>query len=143
MIQPDRRIAIIDFQGALVGPVTYDLVSLLRDAYVEWPDPFIDSFLEMHYHSLPTTKPINAETGKHTAADTCMRTYRRWFDLMGLQRHLKILGIFCRLHHRDGKSHYLDSIPLVRKHVESVCLNYPEFSVLHDLLAQLSQPPNK
>ena len=143
MIQPDRRIAIIDFQGALVGPVTYDLVSLLRDAYVEWPDPFIDSFLEMHYHSLPTTKPINAETGKHTAADTCMRTYRRWFDLMGLQRHLKILGIFCRLHHRDRKSHYLDSIPLVRKHVESVCLNYPEFSVLHDLLAQLSQPPNK
>ena len=137
MIQPGNKIAIIDFQGAVAGPVTYDLVSLLRDAYVEWPESFIDPLLELHYHSLQTTSHCQASTVTGSIKGTTMSTYRRWFDLMGLQRHLKILGIFCRLHYRDGKSHYLDNIPLVRKHVEAVCTKYPELSVLHELLAQI------
>lgn len=149
MIQSNNDIAIIDFQGAMAGPITYDLVSLLRDAYVEWPETFIEPMLKEHYQSLQTTQKKTSLTttvsGSTTSAlhannaKTSMATYRRWFDLMGLQRHLKILGIFCRLHYRDGKSHYLDNIPLVLKHIKTVCLNYPEFSALHDLLMQNPQ----
>jgi len=128
MVQADQEIAVIDFQGALRGPITYDLVSLLRDAYVEWPETFLNPLLEMHRSSVATLLPGNNITAE---------TYQKWFDLMGLQRHLKILGIFCRLQHRDGKSHYLDSIPLVRKYIETVCLKYSEFSVLYDLLAEV------
>lgn len=134
MIQPDQEIAIIDFQGALHGPVTYDLVSLLRDAYVEWPDAFVQAHLDLHYQSLDATL-LQAEYA-HTGNPPTRQTYQKWFDLMGLQRHLKILGIFCRLHYRDGKSHYLDSIPLVRKHILNVCANYPDMSVIEDLLLQ-------
>lgn len=140
MIQANNDIAIIDFQGAMLGSVTYDLVSLLRDAYVEWPESFIEPMLKMHYQSLQVTLSNTATGSTASDKDMNMDTYRRWFDLMGLQRHLKILGIFCRLHYRDGKSHYLDNIPLVRKHVVAVCQNYPELSVLHDLLMQLPQP---
>jgi len=129
MIQSDDEIGIIDFQGAVYGPVTYDLVSLLRDAYVEWPASFIDPLLDIHRQSLKTLSSGAAYPSKDT--------YRRWFDLMGLQRHLKILGIFCRLHYRDGKSHYLNNIPLVRKHIESVCQHNPEFSAIHDLLMEI------
>lgn len=128
MVQSDNRIAIIDFQGALKGPITYDLVSLLRDAYVEWPATFVDPLMEIHRQSLATT------SATHVSADT----YQRWFDLMGLQRHLKILGIFSRLHHRDGKSNYLSSMPLVLRHIHAVCRCYPELSVLCDILAQAS-----
>jgi aminoglycoside/choline kinase family phosphotransferase len=120
MVTPDNRIAIIDFQGALRGPATYDLVSLLRDAYIEWPAAFLEPLIETHRQSL----------GQLTGTEVDPGTYRRWFDLTGLQRHLKILGIFCRLHYRDGKSGYLDSIPLVYKHIQNVCNTYPELEAL-------------
>jgi len=132
MIQSDGSMAIIDFQGAVKGPVTYDLVSLLKDAYVEWPESFLNPLLKLHHSTIHPQKVNHPQTAPSYS------TYRRWFDLMGLQRHLKILGLFCRLHYRDAKSHYLHNIPLVRKHVENVCLNYPEFSALHDLLLQSS-----
>lgn len=131
MIQDDGNIAVIDFQGAVKGPITYDLVSLLKDAYVEWPDTFIDPLLELHY------KSIQSFNNTEQLSTQSVSDYRRWFDLMGLQRHLKILGIFCRLHYRDAKSHYLDNIPLVRKHVDNVCCKYPELSALNDLLMQI------
>lgn len=124
MVTPDNHLAIIDFQGALQGPATYDLVSLLRDAYIEWPDSFLEPLIETHRHSLEQL----------TGYEVDSTAYRRWFDLTGLQRHLKILGIFCRLHYRDGKSGYLQNIPLVYKHIQNVCSAYPELAALRRVL---------
>ena len=137
MIQPDNEIAVIDFQGALRGPITYDLVSLLRDAYVEWPETFLQPLLDQHYDSLKKT--LSQVNSSNSGGMPDRQQYQQWFDLTGLQRHLKILGIFSRLHYRDGKSHYLDSIPLVQKHVVDVCSKYPELSALEDLLLQFMQ----
>ncbi|QCF27260.1 aminoglycoside phosphotransferase family protein [Hydrocarboniclastica marina] len=94
---------VIDFQDAVVGPLTYDLVSLLRDAYIAWPEDDLQRWVE-HYREL------SQAAGLHRAdADT----FRQWFELMGMQRHLKVAGIFSRLSLRDGKDGYLADIPRV------------------------------
>jgi len=105
---------IIDFQGAMLGPITYDLASLLRDCYIAWPQERVASWLE-HYRS-------------RFAADAETATFRRWFDLIGLQRHVKVLGIFCRLYYRDGKSGYLADLPRVLDYVLNVARAYPELA---------------
>lgn len=119
---------IVDFQDALVGPITYDLVSLLRDCYVEWDAARVAAWSETHRLRLRHAQLIEP---KVDAA-----RFRRWFDLMGLQRHIKVLGIFCRLWYRDGKAHYLGDLPLVWRHATSVARNYPE---LADFLALLER----
>jgi aminoglycoside/choline kinase family phosphotransferase len=111
---------IIDFQGAMLGPLAYDLASLLRDCYIVWPRERVVSWLE-HYRS-------------RFAADVEPTTFRRWFDLIGLQRHIKVLGIFCRLWYRDGKSGYLADLPRVLDYVLSVAHDYPELSDFAELL---------
>ncbi|OEY65717.1 aminoglycoside phosphotransferase family protein [Marinobacter sp. X15-166B] len=94
-------LGVIDFQDAVLGPVTYDLVSLLKDCYISWPEPRLAAWLE-HYRAL------SQNAGLHRAdADT----FRLWFELMGMQRHLKAAGIFARLAIRDGKTGYLQDIP--------------------------------
>ena len=125
LIQPDLAAGIIDFQDAVKGPVTYDPVSLLLDAYIDWPDEFIHEFANKHRLSL--TPVPSAEQ------------YERWFDLMGLQRHIKILGIFSRLYHRDGKSQYLNDIPLVLKHIFRTTKKYPELTAFHQLLIKITR----
>jgi N-acetylmuramate 1-kinase len=124
MLAPDattqsahRRLAVIDFQDAVRGPITYDLVSLLRDCYIAWPAERLDDWVERY-------RLDSQRAGLHNAAHA---EFRRWFDLMGLQRHLKVLGIFARLHYRDGKSGYLADLPQVLRYVLDVCAHYPEF----------------
>ena len=108
MVLPDSELAVIDFQGALVGPITYDPVSLLKDCYITWPRARQLTWLEAHRRRL-------IDQGVMTDIDAA--TFTRWFDLMGLQRHIKVLGIFARLALRDDKPAYLSDLPVVLAYV--------------------------
>ncbi len=126
MVLPsDNSLGIIDFQGALLGPATYDPVSLLRDVYLELPAGFQESFMQQHRQSM------------HPLPD--WQTYQRWFDFTGLQRHLKILGIFCRLHYRDSKSDYLTHLPAVTRQIHNVLQRYPELTAFDKYFATIHQ----
>ena len=116
--------AIIDFQGAMLGPVTYDLASLLRDCYIAWPTERVTVWMEAYRQRLLGTGIIEADSVQ----------FRRWFDLMGLQRHIKVLGLFCRLNYRDEKPAYLADLPLVLKYVIGVAAFYPELMDFAGLL---------
>jgi hypothetical protein len=117
---------IIDFQGALIGPITYDLASLLRDCYIVWEPARVVAWAEGYRVRLLNAGLIDGSVDQ--------ARFRRWFDLIGLQRHLKVLGIFCRLCHRDGKPGYLDDLPRVYAYVTGVARDYPELSDLVALL---------
>ncbi|SMN13365.1 COG3178: Predicted phosphotransferase related to Ser/Thr protein kinases [Bathymodiolus heckerae thiotrophic gill symbiont] len=114
------ELAIIDFQDAVIGSNSYDLCSLLKDAYIELSANDIQTLLNYYY----TQANIDIEFSQ----------FEKQFELMGLQRHLKILGIFKRLSRRDGKHQYLDNIPLVKKYALQTASKYPEFSALKDIL---------
>ena len=117
MLVPNNNPGILDFQDAVYGPVTYDLVSLLRDCYISWSDEQIDAWIKLY-----RSRAMNAglDVG-------CNKTeFDEWFDWMGVQRHLKATGIFARLHHRDGKSNFLNDIPNVLAYIETVCTKYPQ-----------------
>lgn len=111
---------IIDFQGALVGPITYDLASLLRDCYIVWDRVRVEAWAESYRRRLQAARLI--------AADVDSERFVRWFDLIGLQRHIKVLGLFCRLCYRDGKPGYLDDLPRVYDYVIEVASRYPELA---------------
>ena len=115
---------IIDFQDAVRGPFTYDLVSLLRDCYIEWPREDVEAWAECY-------RKKAVEAGLTAASPT---QFLRWFDLMGLQRHLKVLGIFCRLWYRDGKAGYLNDLPLVWRYTRDVGQRYPDIAPLIALI---------
>jgi aminoglycoside/choline kinase family phosphotransferase len=125
MVQ-DAGLAVIDFQDAVLGPVTYDLVSLLRDCYIEWPDTQVAGWVEDYRGQLAASGMAMPDAER----------FLRAFDLMGLQRHIKVLGIFCRLWYRDGKSGYLGDLPRVWSYVRRIGLRHPETRPLVDLLAQ-------
>jgi aminoglycoside/choline kinase family phosphotransferase len=112
----NQKISVIDFQDAVIGSNTYDLVSLLKDAYFELKASEVQTLLEYFY----TKANIKIS----------FSSFNKQFDLMGLQRHLKILGIFKRLSTRDGKHQYLDNIPLVKKYALQIAGKYPEFKFL-------------
>lgn len=118
--------AIVDFQDAVVGPVTYDLVSLLRDCYIEWDRERVDGWVESYRMRLLSSHQIGPEIDA--------ARFTRWFDLMGLQRHIKVLGIFCRLWYRDGKNQYLGDLPLVWRYTIEVAGRYPELGDFVELL---------
>lgn len=122
---------ILDFQDAVLGPVTYDLVSLLRDCYISWPRERVEDWVK-GYHELALQSGIPA--GEDDAG------FLRWFDLMGVQRHLKAVGIFARLNHRDGKPGYLADIPRTLGYVHEVSARYPELQPLQALLRELKLP---
>jgi len=117
---------IIDFQGAMNGPIAYDLASLLRDCYIAWDAEHVEGWLQAYGERLRHAHLIDS----HVDA----ARLRRWFDLAGLQRHIKVLGIFCRLWYRDGKRHYLADLPLTWRYVINVARRYPETAALADLL---------
>ena len=117
---------IIDFQGALLGPITYDLASLLRDCYIAWDAARVQGWVEGYRQRLQQAGLIDASVDR--------TRFLRWFDLIGLQRHLKVLGIFCRLAYRDGKPGYLDDLPRVYRYVIEVARRYPELAALAALL---------
>jgi len=121
---------ILDFQDAVYGPITYDLVSLVRDAYIEWDEEMVLDWAVRYWeHARRAGLPI--------APDIDM--FYRDFEFMGLQRHLKVLGIFARLSHRDGKDAYLNDMPLVMQYVRKTAYRYKEFSPLIRLLDTLDE----
>ncbi|MBN4079562.1 phosphotransferase [Beggiatoa alba] len=121
---------ILDFQDAVVGPVTYDLVSLLRDCYIAWPRQRVERWALDYLQRVADAGLIPHES------DT---TYLRWFDWMGVQRHLKATGIFARLYLRDGKAGYLDDIPRTLNYVHEVSARYPELQALQQLLDEVAE----
>lgn len=124
MITDFNNPGVIDYQDAVMGPITYDLVSLFKDCYIEWPREKVELWLELYLARLTPTQFIE------------MDTLLRWFDLMGVQRHLKVLGIFCRLNYRDGKAQYLDDLPLTLKYVLDTCDQYDELQPLKQLIEE-------
>lgn len=128
MITKKNSPGILDFQDAVSGPVTYDLVSLLRDCYIRWPRAQVHDWV-LGYHQLARQSGI-------PVCDDEMQ-FLNWFDRMGVQRHLKVCGIFARLNHRDGKSGYLDEIPRVLGYIMQVCRTDPELLPLAQLLGEL------
>ena len=107
---------VIDFQDAVEGPLTYDLVSLLRDVYIRWPDDRVAGWVDACHDRAVARGLVGAGRAR----------FRRWFDLTGIQRHLKIAGIFARLWHRDGKRRYLDDLPLTLEYLAEVAPRYAE-----------------
>ena len=116
---------VLDFQDAVYGPVTYDLASLLRDAYVQWDEEVVLDWVVRYWQAAKKVGlPVNPD----------IDAFYRDFEFMALQRHLKILGIFCRLHYRDGKSHYLADLPTVADYVRKTCNRYGALKPLARLL---------
>jgi aminoglycoside/choline kinase family phosphotransferase len=108
---------VIDFQDALRGPIGYDLVSLLKDCYISWSRERVERWVKGYRRVLAN---LGANVGDSEYQ------FVRWFDLIGVQRHVKVLGIFCRLWHRDGKLGYLADLPLTFEYVIDACRRYPE-----------------
>ena len=130
MVTPRNNPGILDFQDAVEGPLTYDLVSLLRDCYVKWPADTIGAWLSTFYDGLDAD--LRARAGKDE--------FRRHFDLMGVQRHLKAAGIFCRLNHRDRKSGYLRDIPRTLSYIVDLEADYEELGFLVELITKRCLP---
>lgn len=120
---------VIDYQDAVLGPVTYDLVSLLRDAYICWPRERVESWVCTFAQTAVTR-------GLWQSVDS--EQVLKWFDLMGVQRHLKVLGIFARLYLRDGKSGYLKDMPRTFDYLHEVSGRHSETKALHQLLDELN-----
>jgi hypothetical protein len=126
MLTPQDNPGVLDFQDALFGPVTYDLVSLLRDCYIAWPNERVAAWVDGHRQALVA----------HGADVTDPAQFMKWFDLMGMQRHLKAIGIFARLNHRDGKPGYLKDIPRTLGYVMHVCGRYSELRAVEKFLRE-------
>jgi aminoglycoside/choline kinase family phosphotransferase len=125
MVLPKGNPGILDFQDAVFGPITYDLVSLLRDAYIQWDEEMVlDWAIRYWERARRAGLPINPD----------IDAFYRDFEFMGLQRHLKVLGIFARLYHRDGKDAYLKDMPLVMEYTRRAAGRYSELKPLLRLL---------
>ena len=123
---------ILDFQDAVWGPVTYDLASLLKDCYIAWPAPRVRDWALQYREGLLTRGfPFLGATESE---------FIRWFDLVGLQRHIKVLGIFARLFYRDGKPQYLKDLPRVLRYTREAAGAYAETSQLADFIARRIEP---
>lgn len=125
MLTEHHNPGVLDFQDAVIGPVTYDLVSLLRDCYIAWPREQVEGWVAK-YHTQATQSGI--------LSNVSLAQLLRWFDLMGAQRHLKAIGIFARLNIRDGKPGYLKDIPRTLSYVIDVSRRHPELTEFHHFL---------
>ncbi len=121
----DGQVGVLDFQDAVIGPVTYDLVSLLKDCYVSWPNLNVTNWVQRYFEKARDAGIIQ---------DVSMGQFIRWFDLMGVQRHLKCMGIFSRLYLRDGKSQFLADIPRLIDYILSASSRYPQLNGIAKLL---------
>lgn len=128
----DGQLKVIDFQDAVIGPVTYDAVSLLRDCYIRWPDSDVELLMQQHYQQCLNDKLIGA--------DVSFAQYRRWFDLMGIQRHVKAAGIFARLNYRDNKPAYMADIPLTLEYIRDIAARYQELQGFSKWIAEVIIP---
>lgn len=119
--EPDAPIGVIDFQDCVIGPIGYDLASIFKDCYIEWPRKKQHEWLQQYRCKVLENPDVELQPFS-------LEQLIRWVDFAGLQRHLKVLGIFCRLNYRDDKNHYLNDLPLVAKYVLEVLDIYPELS---------------
>lgn len=131
MLVRDRNPGVLDFQDAVFGPVSYDLVSLLRDAYIRWPEARVDGWIA-EYRMQATAAGVDCGPDIHS--------FRRWFDLMGIQRQLKVAGIFARLCHRDGKTRYLADIPRTLGYARDAARRYRDLAQLAEWLDKAVLP---
>jgi len=122
--------AVLDFQDAVRGPIAYDPISLFKDAFLSWPEDRVDAWLD-RYHAAA------AAAGLPVPA---LDRFRRDADLMGMQRHLKVIGIFARLHHRDAKPKYLADVPRFFTYLDGVLPKYPELAALAELIEHRVRP---
>lgn len=127
MVVDSHNPGVLDFQDAVFGPITYDLVSLLKDCYIEWPREQVVNWIAQYHQRLLTEEIIK---------DIDSAQFIKWFDLMGVQRHLKAAGIFARLNIRDNKPGYLQDIPRTLQYVMDVCGRYGELGPLKQLLVE-------
>lgn len=125
MLTPEDEIAVIDYQDAMTGPITYDLVSLLKDCYIEFKRADIEG-LALYFRDKQALRVSD-------------EVFIKWFDFTGLQRHIKVLGIFSRLHLRDKKDGYLKDIPLVLKYIIETALRYEETKEFAHFLQKLNK----
>ncbi|SHF69749.1 hypothetical protein SAMN04487965_2479 [Microbulbifer donghaiensis] len=123
MIRDGERPGVVDFQDAVWGPVTYDLASLLRDCYIRWPRERVERWALSYAATAEAAGVLES---------VAPETFLRWFDWMGLQRHIKVLGLFPRLYLRDGKQGYLPDLPLVIRYALEVSERYPELKPFAD-----------
>lgn len=123
MVTKSKNPGVIDYQDAVHGPISYDLVSLLKDCYIKWPESDIDNWVDFYHKQYAEKEP---ETDRHQ--------FRRWFDLMGVQRHLKASGIFARLSHRDGKHGFLNDIPRTLSYIVDLKDVYEELTPLCSII---------
>lgn len=129
--QGQSQLGVIDFQDAVMGPFTYDLVSLLKDCYIQWPSEKVEQWAQLYFQ-----KAHDAGIAGGQSPEQLML----WFDWMGLQRHIKVAGIFARLNYRDGKAGYLNDIPLTMTYIEQVAGKYQGLSVFHQWLVEKVLP---
>jgi N-acetylmuramate 1-kinase len=125
LLTAERNPGILDFQDAVRGPITYDAVSLLKDCYIAWPPERVRGWVLGYREMLE-------RAGLGAGADAA--EFLRWFDLMGLQRHIKVLGIFARLYYRDGKRGYLKDLPRVLDYTRAAAASHPETAEFADFL---------
>jgi len=122
--------AVLDFQDAVRGPIAYDALCLFKDAFVSWPQSKIDAWLDRyHARAVEAGLPVPA-----------LERFRRDVDLIGVHRHLKVIGIFARLHHRDSKQHYLEDAPRFFAYLDHVLPKYPELAPLAALIERRVKP---
>ncbi|MGH8242975.1 MAG: aminoglycoside phosphotransferase family protein, partial [Steroidobacteraceae bacterium] len=131
MVRTEGNPGIVDFQDAVRGPISYDLVSLLKDCYIVWPRKKMLGWLD-RYREAATA------AGLDVGADRAQ--FLQWFDRMGLQRHLKVLGIFARLWHRDGKPGYLADLPRVLDYTLEVTGALPQLAEFDEFLRKQVVP---
>ena len=139
LIENSSELGIIDFQDAVIGPITYDAVSLLRDCYVRWPSSVVSSCLAFFHQRLHTEQLL--------ATTVSLSDFEYWFDLMGIQRHLKAAGIFARLNHRDGKPGYMADVPRTLSYIVDISGKYAALTDFCELIRtvqrRLSQVANQ
>jgi aminoglycoside/choline kinase family phosphotransferase len=123
-------VAVLDFQDAVRGPIAYDALSLFKDAFLSWPDARVDAWLA-RYHARAVQAGLPVPD---------LARFRRDADWIGVQRHLKVMGIFARLHHRDGKPHYLEDTPRFLAYLDAVVPRYPELAPLLGILERHVRP---
>ena len=125
VLADEPTLGVIDFQDAVIGAISYDLVSLLRDAYVQWPDEQVKGWIKTYWQRAQVNGLM---------VEVSLAQFERWFDAMAAQRHLKVLGIFVRLSQRDGKHGYLNDLPLVLSYLVKECQAQPELSAFANWL---------
>lgn len=128
LLLENKNVGVLDFQDAIYGPITYDAASLLRDAYIDWPKDQVDKWILKFYDMIN----INHQC--------TLKKFIRWFDLISLQRHLKILGIFTRLNYRDNKPHYLPMFSRILNYISKTCSDYSELSHFKKILQTQIKP---